>query len=231
MIMKKALTTAILLAAAAVCVSGTARASGIPYNTGVDVVAGVDQAWTIVSGASVPPLTYPSNAYTNASNGTFPIPPWVSNSATSSWDTPFNPLNSDTDPSGPGTYNYQTTFTTTGVDLLSGMFAADNEVGYIKLDGRLIYTGPSDGSSQFASWTDFSGLTNSGTNTILFDVVNYAQDGGNPSGLNVEFTGLTTTDLTSPTPLPGALPLFAGGLGVIGMFGARKRRKIRASAV
>jgi hypothetical protein len=45
------------------------------------------------------------------------------------------------------------------------------------------------------------------------------------------FTGPGTFDATfnfgpvSQTPLPAALPLFAGGLGLIGLIGARKRRK------
>ncbi len=33
----------------------------------------------------------------------------------------------------------------------------------------------------------------------------------------------------STTPLPAALPLFAGGLGMIGLLGARKRRKAQAA--
>ena len=39
-----------------------------------------------------------------------------------------------------------------------------------------------------------------------------------------------TLDIVAPTatPLPAALPLFAGGLGVIGLLGARKRRKAQA---
>jgi hypothetical protein len=33
----------------------------------------------------------------------------------------------------------------------------------------------------------------------------------------------------STTPLPAALPLFAGGLGLIGFFGARRRRRLQAA--
>jgi hypothetical protein len=50
-------------------------------------------------------------------------------------------------------------------------------------------------------------------------------------GCNVlltSFGGITnSTDLT--TPLPGALPLFASGLGALGLFGWRRKRKAIAS--
>jgi hypothetical protein len=39
----------------------------------------------------------------------------------------------------------------------------------------------------------------------------------------------TTISLTSATPLPATLPLFAGGLGMIGLLGARKRRKAQVA--
>ncbi len=35
--------------------------------------------------------------------------------------------------------------------------------------------------------------------------------------------------VTPTTPLPATLPLFAGGLGIIGLLGARKRRKAQAA--
>jgi hypothetical protein len=34
----------------------------------------------------------------------------------------------------------------------------------------------------------------------------------------------------APTPLPAALPLFASGLGALGMFGWRRKRKVQAVA-
>jgi hypothetical protein len=45
------------------------------------------------------------------------------------------------------------------------------------------------------------------------------------------FTNLLTGELTTAaTPLPAALPLFASGAGVIGLFGWRRKKKKAASA-
>ena len=49
-------------------------------------------------------------------------------------------------------------------------------------------------------------------------------------------TGASTQDINSitlpgtATPIPAALPLFAGGLGVVGLFGWRRKRKAKAAA-
>jgi len=40
----------------------------------------------------------------------------------------------------------------------------------------------------------------------------------------------TSVELTEPTPLPAALPLFATGLGALGLFGWRRKRKAQAAA-
>jgi hypothetical protein len=222
--MKNALLIGLVFAAAAM--TGAAEASSCnPCNTGVNVGANdVDLSWMITGGSSVPPLTYPSNAYTDGSNGTFPIPPWVPNSAISSWDTPTNPLTGNLDPSVNGTYDYTTTFTASPGDLfLSGIFAADNEVAAIILNGIQIYTGPTNGSSQFAAWTDFFGLASAGANTITFDVVNYGQNGGNPSGLNVEFNALAAT------PLPSSWTMML--IGLVGFVFVAYRRQRQASGL
>jgi hypothetical protein len=148
----------------------------------------------------------------------------VPNSLTSSWDTPFNPLNSNTDPSVNGTYDYSTSFVVSGpvsssVGELKGQFAADNEVASIALNGVKIYTGPTDGSSQFSGWTSFFDIGNfkTGTNTIVFDVVNYAQNGGNPSGLDVQF-------LSSAVPEPSTWAMMLLGFAGLGFAGYRRAR-------
>jgi hypothetical protein len=45
---------------------------------------------------------------------------------------------------------------------------------------------------------------------------------GNTAG---QITGLSLVDPPGPVPLPAALPLFATGLGVMGLFGWRRKRK------
>ena len=49
------------------------------------------------------------------------------------------------------------------------------------------------------------------------------------AGATMSFTA--TTELTpAPTPLPAALPLFATGIGGLGLLGWRRKRKARAVA-
>ncbi|SIO46631.1 PEP-CTERM protein-sorting domain-containing protein [Bradyrhizobium erythrophlei] len=213
-----------LLVAGAVGFSvGVANATVITdlTNTGVNVTGGIDNAWIISSSASDPALPNNSPAYTNATNGVFPIPPWVSNSPISSWDTPYNPLNSNTDPAVDGTYKFQTTFNLVGSSsgaFITGQFAADNEVAAIKVNGTTIYTGPGFPTSQYSNWTGFSALSGfvAGSNTIEFDLVNYAQNGGNPGGLNVQF-------LTASVPEPSTWAMMILGFLGVGFMAYRRK--------
>jgi hypothetical protein len=185
-------------------------------NTGAIVSGDIDQAWTITGGSSVPAISYPAPAYVNGPN-----PSWIPNSATSSWITPYNPYNENIDPALNGTYHFQTTFTVTGSTLgafFTGQFAADNVISKILLNGQTIYTGPGSGS-QFTGWTAF-GANNSfqlGANTLEFDVVNYAQNGGNPAGLNVQF-------LTAAVPEPSTWAMMILGFLGVGFVSYRRRR-------
>jgi len=58
--------------------------------------------------------------------------------------------------------------------------------------------------------------------------VDWREDGGTPP-LAPSDPGIWTSSIT-PTPLPAALPLFAGGLSALGLLGWRRKRKI-ATAV
>ena len=227
-----ALALGLTLGAVALGGSTVAQAgvSGLT-NTGVDLGANqVDDAWTIVSGASSPPLTYPSAVYADTTNGTFPIGYWIPNTSVSQWDTPFNPVQSSTDPNVNGSYVYETQFTVTGTpsssNSLSFDFAADNEVASITLNGTTFYTGPTDGSSQYGNFTAVTAvdLLNSGLNTLQFDVVNYAQNGGNPSGLDVKFTGV------GGVPEPSTWVMMLAGLAGFGLIGHRASRKAALAA-
>jgi hypothetical protein len=150
----------------------------------------------------------------------------------SNWDSPTVGATGDLDQGTEnGTYDYQTTFTA-GVGKLSGMFAADNEVSAIFLNGLQIYFGPlqsGNGPQFYNIWTVFSGATCTTLNclnTLTFDVVNYGDQtftGGagtaNPSGLNVEFTGLTAT------PLPSTWTMLIAGFVGLGFFAYRGSKK------
>ena len=72
----------------------------------------------------------------------------------------------------------------------------------------------------FAAYHSFIGFA---VGTFTDGVIGTGYDAATTlaSGLTVTFTAETT----SATPLPAALPLFAGGLGVIGLLARRKKRK------
>src|SRR5215472_15336108 len=111
--MNRSYVVGLVLGAAAISFAGAANASTFTglFSTGVDVVGGQDQAWTVV-GVSTDPAVTTTHPFTNSVNGTFPVKGyWVPNTPQSAWDTPFNPLNSNTDPTTDGLYKYSTTFT------------------------------------------------------------------------------------------------------------------------
>ena len=166
-----------------------------------------------------PPLTTPA--------------PGLPNAPTSYWDTPTYSNTGNLDQDGNGTYNYQTTFTA-GVGNLSGIFAADNNVSAIFLNGTQIYTGPAQNGNEpqfYNIWTGFSGTTLNGLNTLTFDVVNYGDStftGGagtaNPTGLNVEFTSFV-----GQTPLPSTWTMLIAGFAGLGFFAYRGTKKSSAA--
>ncbi|MGA2999416.1 PEP-CTERM sorting domain-containing protein [Bradyrhizobium sp.] len=228
--MMKSLATGVFAALCVLGFSSASQAIGIfdLNNTGVNVSGGVDNSWSIVGGTNYPQLTYPAPAYTDTTNGTFPIGPWVPNTSTSQWDTPDNPLNSLRDPSVNGTYVYQTSFFSIGNNgSISGQFAADNYVSLITLNGNTVYTGSP--ANEFAGWTSFNytgALSTSGPNLFDFTVVNLAQppsEGANPTGLNVDFlsSGSIVGAPSAPEPSTWAM-IMLGFLG-IGLVSYRRR--------
>lgn len=64
-------------------------------------------------------------------------------------------------------------------------------------------------------------VTATGTDTLLFSAFDI------PSALALD--DVTVTSTPSATPLPATLPLFAGGLGAMGLFGWRRKRKNTAT--
>ena len=87
------------------------------------------------------------------------------------------------------------------------------------LYGSFGFTLPSD--ADIAITTTFNGGF-----TIVGAIAGY--DVGGYWG---DFNNITTSAATSATPLPAALPLFASGLGALGLFGWRRKRKASAAIV
>jgi hypothetical protein len=67
---------------------------------------------------------------------------------------------------------------------------------------------------------------------VLNFITPLAANGGTTFfSLEEELTAASFTTQIGTTPVPAALPLFAGGLGVLGLFSRRKKRKNVAAGV
>jgi hypothetical protein len=216
--------------------AGAAQASTVIaglYNTGVDnsyvstTGTQVDQHWTLALNGITP-----STAYNDGVNGIFPLGPWLAEDATSRWVGPTNPQGASTDPLNDGFYEYSLTFNLTAAQASGasfvGRYAADNAISWVKLNTTVLdSTLDPDGLGGFTSWSAFGASTpafQAGTNTLAFRVINYSQDGGNPSGLRVEFTGATVG-----VPEPASWALMIGGFGMAGAM-LRRRRQVAITA-
>jgi hypothetical protein len=70
-----------------------------------------------------------------------------------------------------------------------------------------------------------------------FDLVSFLATGGTIGSVELsdsgsaafEYANVSTGGTLSQTPIPGALPLFAGGLGLIGLIGRRRKNKAAAA--
>jgi len=113
--------------------------------------------------------------------------------------------------------------------------------GFGDFEYALDYTGGPGGSNPYFGSLSF---TISGANLTLASFAELSK-GGDPSAFfSLDIisgttgrtgavdccTGRSTPFEVSTVPLPAALPLFAGGLGVMGVIGWRKRRKVAAAA-
>ena len=195
------------------------------YNTGVDATG----AATIGNGADLHWMLADGPAYNGATNGTFPIGPWISEDATSRWITPTPDAGTLTD-AVDNTYSFTETFSLTGYSAatasFTGRYAGDNAIDSITLNGVALVSSPGG----YSSWTSFDstgGNFNAGDNTLTFVVRNFGNGGGvNPAGLLVQVVG--TADLTSAVPEASVWSLMIAGFGMVGL-GMRRRTAMLAA--
>lgn len=214
-------TRMIAAAVVAIALAPTAFATTIAglTNTGVGLPNGsVDQnyALTVTSGT-----TTGLGAFGYASDSVHPN--WMSSDALSKWLTPGKIATTSFDPSSNGVYDWKLSFDLTGYDAatasFSGQFAADN-AATVWLNGVQLTTASTGG---FKGWTSFAASSGfqSGINTLDFKVTNYAQNGGNPTGLRVEFTASSV----AAVPEPETYAMLLAGLGLMGTVARRRKNK------
>jgi hypothetical protein len=103
----------------------------------------------------------------------------------------------------------------TAITSLSGYAAADNILFYPTqpfVDFGGISFNTADGNAWNIYWNGYYGVLDFNTNPI-----------GYPNSVTIDFS-------VTETPLPAALPLFAGGLAALGLFGRHRKRKVAAMA-
>jgi hypothetical protein len=212
-------STMIAMTMAALLSGMSAQAASIAglVNTGAGAVGNVaDANWTLNGGA----------AFTGGTNGNFPIGPWLADDTTSRWLTPTANAAASFDPTVDGLYTYTLKFSLAGFNPASAMFfgrfAADNTVDSIKLNGTTIGSG-----GNFSSWSNFASGGASfvaGVNAVDFVVRNFAQNGGNPTGLRVEFIESSV----AAVPEPAAWAMLIVGFGIVGVTARGRRKSIAA---
>ena len=205
----------IIAAALALGAFSTVQAADIDglVNTGVGASGTADSHYVLGSASTsstVPVISY---------NNQWPISPWMGNDATSKWITPTADQAQSFDAWSAGTYTYSLSFDLTGFKAgtasFSGRMAADNAVTVL-LNNQTISS-----ASGFTGWSGFAsnGGFIDGVNKLDFVVTNWAQNGGNPTGLRVEFTGSNV----APVPEPETYAMLLGGLALVGAIARRRK--------
>jgi hypothetical protein len=159
---------------------------------------------------------------------------WLANNATSRWLTPASNGNESFDPAADGVYTYSLSFDLTGfaadTAAFTGRFAVDNQVTQILLNGTPISQA---GPGSFNSWSGFSADSGflGGFNTLAFTVRNFRQNGGNPTGLRVEFLSSTIEPLGNgnAVPEPASWAMLIAGFGLVGAAARRRHPALQFS--
>ena len=211
----------IIAAALALGALSTAQAANINglANTGVGAGGTQDSHYTLNAASS--DTTIPGTAPVITYDNQWPISPWMANDGISKWITPTASQAQSFDAGSAGTYTYSLSFDLSGYKAdtasFSGRVAADNSV-VVLLNNQTISS-----ASGFTSWSGFAanGGFVAGINKLDFVVTNWAQNGGNPTGVRVEFTDSTVT----PVPEPETYAMLLGGLALVGAIARRRKTK------
>jgi hypothetical protein len=202
-----------------------ATASTVLFNTGVDssgnVLAGgsSDPNWTLSGSVTGQPVVL------SGSGGAFFV--WTANDATGSPGSAWIGIANQQSPPGTtalgGSYTFSQTFfvSNPSTAALAGTWWID-DTGFLAVNGNTVDTQANDYTG--VSFTVPSADFVMGLNTIS---VTMTVGDGLWDGTRVSFS--TVQGITAATPLPAALPLFAGGLGALGVLGWRRKRKAAAA--
>ncbi len=218
-----AITTVLSLTGFAAGQAQAGQASLNLPNTGAGLTSNgqVDSNYTVISVPSADPASTQATALVSG----WPIGDWVAAPTGSTWISAEG-FDQNLDPSANGTYDYQLSFQLPQAAevSISGVWSADNA-------GSILFNGQATSSSNDATFwnvlTPFSisGLGVAGVNTLDFDVVNWGQNGGNPTGLVVAFT-----DPSYSVPEPATWAMMGLGFAGLAFAGYRSRRTAAAIA-
>jgi len=175
------------------------------YDTGLSDIGYADDYWNWDDGTDYVDAYHiaPHNNWFGAPTGN-----WI-------WTS----VQSASDPAPIGSWTFALTFDLTGYDYenttIKGKWGSDNDA-YMTLLGGSGIAGSGLSGNQFSALKDFE-ITDGfvqGLNTLLITLENKTLKNGdagtwsnNPAGLNVQFTGITTTPVPEPSTLLGALTL------------------------
>jgi len=181
-------------------------------STGQGPGGSVDPYWTIVANTGTAPGGGPIIQTYNTS--VFPFNVYSPPIGTSQWITPTANPGQSFDPTSDGFYTYSVEFKANVGSVVSGSYLSDNTISNIIL---LPVGAVQAGSGGFISPTGFSfaPITKAGDYFLTFTVDNFAQNGGNPTALDVSAT-------VSGVPEPSTWAMMILGFLGLGFLGYRK---------
>lgn len=200
--------SALLGASAALLIATPGMAAVSIGNTGVGT-------WSVKSNGSTAPGN--GNAATSGNQPAAVVvtnPVWFANTSTSSWVS--------TNASGvadPGYYTYFTTFSSTGVNqALNFLYAVDDKITAVYLDGNSITVAGSDLASYDKFYNGSINVAMAGSHTLAFVTSNNfpgQNNGANPAGFRFQVAAV-------PEPATWAMMLM--GFAMVGAASRYRRR-------